>query len=138
MIENELRQFGIDVFDRWTAMWNRELPAEKVMAPEFTLRYAQKGADAINETRTPAEFEATLDAWHQANPGTRFTPDGTAAVDLTPNPAGPTGIVARPYLATRTVDGATGAVSGTDMLRLVDGLIVEVWSVSAAGRPFYG
>lgn len=38
----DLRSFGVDLFDRWTAMWNGDLAvASQIMAPDFTLRYAQ-------------------------------------------------------------------------------------------------
>ncbi|MFD9728499.1 hypothetical protein [Streptomyces sp. NPDC059072] len=65
-----------------------------------------------------------------------------AVVDLEPgaSAASPSGAVARTYLASFTApDGSTVSRSGTDTLRVVDGLITEVWSVSsgAAGRTFY-
>lgn len=50
-----------------------------------------------------------------------------------------TGHVARPYLATipTNADAPARRISGTDILRAENGLIVEVWSVSSLGRPFY-
>ncbi|MDH6128109.1 hypothetical protein P3T39_005092 [Kitasatospora sp. GP82] len=55
MSGNDTRQVGIHLFDQWTAMWNLNLDlAEKIMAPEFTLRYAQAGADGAHGTRSAA------------------------------------------------------------------------------------
>ncbi|MFJ8011290.1 hypothetical protein [Streptomyces sp. NPDC096339] len=79
---------------------------------------------------------------HGTRTALRFAAEGFAVVDLEPGAgaASPSGAVARPYLASFTAQGgSTVARSGTDTLRLVDGLITEVWSVSsgAAGRTFH-
>ncbi|MFK0259429.1 hypothetical protein [Streptomyces sp. NPDC090445] len=143
MNTDDLRQFGVDVYDRWTAMWNGEAGlAERIMAPRFTLRYAQAGTEAFDSVTTPQQLTETIAAWHRARPGLRFTAEGPAVVDLRPGGAAapPSGLVARPYRAGFTAeDGAVAARSGTDTLRVVDGLITEVWSVSsgAGGRTFY-
>ncbi|AYF78839.1 hypothetical protein D7D52_08335 [Nocardia yunnanensis] len=120
-------------------MWDGDLAlAEQIMAPEFTLRYAQPGADLYDDIHDPATFAAAIDKFRTERPGLRFSTQGQPVVEMT---AARTGIVARPYGA-RVVD-ATGAVvrdiSGTDILRFEDGRIVEVWSVSGglAGRSFY-
>ena len=56
MTTDELRQKGIDTFDEWTAMWNFKLHlAEKIMAPYFTLRYAQADTEPFDDIhRAPA------------------------------------------------------------------------------------
>ncbi|MFE1413354.1 hypothetical protein ACFW6F_21480 [Streptomyces sp. NPDC058746] len=139
----DLRQFGVDVYDRWTAMWNGDTAlAERIMAPRFTLRYTQAGTEAFDDVTTPDRLAATIAAWHGTRAELRFTAEGLAVVDLEPGAAAapPSGAVARPYLASFTAeDGSTVARSGTDTLRIADGLITEVWSVSsgAAGRTFY-
>ena len=107
------------------------------MAPQFRLRYAQEGAESINELRTPPQLAAAITAWHAGRNELHFIAEGTAVVDLVSADAGPRGIVARPYLATMTVDGETASKSGTDMLRISEGQIAEVWSVSASERPYY-
>ncbi|WP_227982530.1 nuclear transport factor 2 family protein [Nocardia spumae] len=132
-----MRDFGIELFDRWTAMWNGELElAERIMAPRFTLRYAQPGAEVYDTVRDPAAFARQIATFRAALPGQRFEVQGVAVVDID---HGRTGFVARPYGSRRP--GADGeiAISGTDILRVVDGLIVEVWSVSGgiAGRSYY-
>ncbi|MFG2824466.1 nuclear transport factor 2 family protein [Kitasatospora sp. NPDC048365] len=141
MGDNDLRAYGVELFDRWTALWNGDLAmAEAVMAPEFVLRYAQAGTEAFDEVRTPKQLAAVVEAWHGTRTGLVFAAEGTAVVDLSPVGGAPAGSVARPYLATfATEDGGKVARSGIDMFRVEGGRIVEVWSVSsgAAGRTFY-
>ncbi|OBF67822.1 hypothetical protein A9X06_35885 [Mycobacterium sp. 852002-51759_SCH5129042] len=99
----DMRAYGIELFDRWTAMWNGEVElANRIMAPHFTLRYAQPGAEAYDSIHDPETF-------------------------------------ARPYGSRRPVADGEIAVSGTDILRVGEGLIVEVWSVSGGtqGRSYY-
>ncbi|MFI6848267.1 hypothetical protein OG535_03410 [Kitasatospora sp. NBC_00085] len=137
----ELRRFGVGAYERWTAMWNGETDlAAEIMAPEFTLRYAQAGTEAFDDAHTPGQLAALIADWHGRRPGLRFVSEGVAVVDLAMVDGRPTGLVARPYLATFTDEqGAEVARSGTDTLRITGGLISEVWSVSsgAAGRTFY-
>lgn len=128
-----MREYGIELFDRWTAMWNGELElAERIMAPRFTLRYAQPGAEIYDTIHDPAAFARQIAAFRAAMPGQLFEVQGEAVVDLD---ADRNGYVARPYGSRRP--GV--AVSGTDILRVAAGRIVEVWSVSggAQGRSYY-
>ncbi|MFD3553431.1 nuclear transport factor 2 family protein [Streptomyces goshikiensis] len=141
MSDNDVRQFGIHMYDQWTAMWNGDLDlAEKIMAPEFVLRYAQAGTEAFDDVRTPQQLADIIATWHRGRSGLRFVTEGSTVVDLALVDGAPTGLVARPYLASVTdEDGRIVARSGTDTLRIADGLISEVWSVSsgAAGRTYY-
>ncbi|MET7297852.1 hypothetical protein [Embleya sp. NPDC005575] len=141
MSDNDVRQFGIRTYDQWTAMWNGGLDlAEKIMAPEFTLRYAQPGTEAFDDAHTPRQLADIIAAWHRSRPGLRFEAEGSPVVDLRSGDGAPTGLVARPYRAGYTdADGRPVARSGTDTLRLTGGLISEVWSVSSGpgGRTFY-
>jgi hypothetical protein len=137
MTDGGAREAGIEMFDRWTALWNRDVRlAERIMAPRFVLRYAQAGGAVFDEIRTPQRLAEIIDGWHRDRPGLRFTAEGEAVVDGTHGDGGFGGLVARPYVA-----GFTGAParSGTDILRVADGRITEVWSVSsgADGRTFY-
>ncbi|WP_433711235.1 nuclear transport factor 2 family protein [Nocardia sp. CA-084685] len=133
-----MRDFGITLFDEWTAMWNGDLGlADKIMAPEFTLRYAQPGASDYDDIHDPRTFAAKIAEFHEQRPGIRFTPQGEPVVEID---NARTGFVARPYGAALTgPDGELVDVSGTDILRIADGLITEVWSVSGgpAGRSYY-
>ncbi len=136
-----MHAFGIGLSDQWTAMWNGDLGlVDEMMAPEFVLRHAQAGTDAFDGIRTPPQPAETVAAWHRSHDGLLFTAEGTAVVDLTPAGGGPTGSVARPYLARFAGErGGETARSGIDILRVSAGLIVEVWSVSsgAGGRTFH-
>ncbi|OXR43045.1 hypothetical protein B7C42_04931 [Nocardia cerradoensis] len=132
-----MRAYGIELFDRWTAMWNGELElASRIMAPRFTLRYAQPGAEAYDAIHDPETFARQIAAFRAAAPGQRFETQGEAVVEIDDRG---TGTVARPYGSRRPVADGEIAVSGTDILRVEDGLIVEVWSVSGGiqGRSYY-
>jgi hypothetical protein len=133
-----MRDFGIDLFDKWTAMWNGNLAlVDEIMAPEFTLRYAQPGADAYDDIHDPTAFATQIAGLHAGVPGLRFVPEGEPVVEMDDTR---TGFVARPYGARFTgPDAAPVAVSGTDILRTTNGVISEVWSASGGpgGRSYY-
>lgn len=132
-----MREFGIDLYLRWAALWNRELPAEEIMAPAFTLRYAQPGATVYDDIHDPKALSAQIDAFHEQIRGLTFSPQGIAVVEMDETR---TGLVAQPYGARIELPGGgVSDVSGTDILRTENGLIVEVWSVSGGlgGRSFY-
>jgi hypothetical protein len=133
-----MRDFGITLFDEWTAMWNGELAlAEKIMAPEFTLRYAQPNGSEYDDIHDPRALAAKIAEFREQRAGIRFAPQGEPVVEMDDTR---TGLVARPYGAESTgPDGVTVAISGTDVLRTVAGVITEVWSASGgrAGRSFY-
>ncbi|MEU4208756.1 nuclear transport factor 2 family protein [Streptomyces sp. NPDC026206] len=136
-----MRQFGVELYDRWTALWNGDTGlAAEIMAPEFRLRYAQAGTEAFDDIRHPAQLSAAIAGWHRQRPGLRFTAEGPAVVDIAmPDGAAPQGSVARPYLASfLNESGQTVSRSGTDILTFIGGRITEVWSVSsgAGGRTF--
>ncbi|MEC3956015.1 nuclear transport factor 2 family protein [Nocardia sp. CDC153] len=132
-----MRDFGIELYERWAAIWNRELPVEDVMAPEFTLRYAQPGASVYDDIHDPAAFAEQIELFHKQIPGLVFAPQGVPVIDM--DETG-TGLVAQPYGVTITRPGEKVVeLSGTDILRAENGRIVEVWSVSGGlgGRSFY-
>jgi hypothetical protein len=141
-MDDDLRLAGSAVYDRWTALWNRDpTVGAGLLAPTLTLRYAQAGSEAFDEVRTPEALVALIEAWHVRRGGTlRFEAEGVPVVDVRRDEVGVTGLVARPYRVTHVAaDGTTTARSGTDVLRVEDGRIAEVWSVSsgASGRTFY-
>jgi len=107
------------------------------MAPAFRLRYAQPATEAFDDCTTPDGIAALISRWREVRPGMVFSPEGEATVDLALADGGVYGIVARPYLAAvQALNGQRIAKSDTDMLRVADGRISEVWSVSAS-RTFY-
>lgn len=136
-----MRQFGVELYDRWTALWNGDTGlAGEIMAPEFRLRYAQAGTEAFDEVRRPGELTDVIAGWHRKRPGLRFVAEGPAVVDIGLVDGAPQGTVARPYVASFVDDdGRTVARSGTDIPAVTGGRITEVWSVSsgAGGRTFY-
>lgn len=127
---------GVALYDRWAEMWSGTRPADDVMASSFRLRYAQVGAESFNGISDVETFTIAVADFRTQRPGIFYTPEGPAVVDMD---ASGTGTVARPYLATipGIGDVDTVHVSGTDILRAIDGEVVEVWSVSARGVPFY-
>jgi len=137
----KLRAIGIDLFDRWTALWNGDVAlAEDIMAPVFRLRYTQANTERVDEVRTPAALAELVKFWHTFRPGIRFRAEAEAVVDLSWVDGVAAGRIARPYLAEFTdAAGQVVARSGIDMFAVAGGRIVEVWSVSsgAAGRTFY-
>jgi len=136
-----LRAFGVELFDRWTAMWNGNTDlALEIMAPWFMLRYAQANTEFFDDVHTPAELIDIIKRWHVLRPGIEFAAEGDAAIDLMTIDGMPAGRVAHPYLAVFTDPaGQRIARSGIDMLAVRAGRISEVWSVSSGtgGRMFY-
>ncbi len=132
-----MSDFGIELFDRWVVLWNGDLAvAEEIIASNVTLRYAQPGADAFDTIGDPAALARQIERFRAERPGLRYEAQGEAVVRLD---GARTGIVARPYGARRPTSDGEMDISGTDILRFVDGKIVEVWSVSGGigGRSFY-
>ncbi|MFE6735964.1 hypothetical protein [Microbacterium sp. NPDC057650] len=127
---------GIEIYDRWAQLWSGTLPARAIMASSIRLRYAQPGAEHFNEITDVDSFAGAVGAFRAARPGILYEAEGPGVVDFDDEG---TGHVARPYLATipDPDGGAPVRVSGTDILRCECGRIVEVWSVSARGLPFY-
>lgn len=141
MQTTDVREIGVRMFDLWSAMWNGDRGlADQIMAPEFRLRYAQPGADEFDHIRHRDRLTEKISRFRQDRPGLSFAAEGEAVVDLELRGGLPHGKIARPYLARYT--GETGRelrISGIDMLRVENGLITEVWSVSggSAGRAFW-
>jgi SnoaL-like domain len=139
----EAHTVGARIFELWSRMWNGEVAlVDQIMAPRFRLRYAQPtpGTDAFDRIRQRPQLAEMITRFHQDRPGLRFAPDGEAVTELDLVDGLATGKVASPYLA-HLIDetGHRLHISGIDMLRLDDGLITEVWSVSGGkeGRAFY-
>lgn len=78
--------------------------------------------------------------WHQKRSGIIFKTDGEAVVDLTESDNEVSGLVARPYHVSFVDENQNRiARSGIDILKIANGKIREVWSVSSGslGRTFY-
>ena len=140
MPDNTNRATGAELFDRWTAYWNEDYSQESIMAPHFTLHYAQAGGERFDDIHTPEQMTGIIKAWHTMRQNIAFKPEGECVVDLAVSDNGASGLVARPYfVAFDGDDGSRVYRSGTDILKFSDGQIVEVWSVSSGvqGRTFY-
>ena len=141
MSPEALRAIGIEIYDRWTVLWNlRVADVAEIMAPAFVLRYAQRGTEPMDRATRPEDLVEIIKVWHRKRPGILFKTDGLPVVDLQLQDGAIRGLIARPYLV--SFDGEDGgriAFSGTDILRVDNRHIVEVWSVSAGaqGRRFY-
>jgi hypothetical protein len=138
---NNLKQVGIQIFDQWTDLWNKNLAlSEKILAPHLSLHYAQAATEAFDKIETPAQLSEMINLWHQKRTGIIFKTEGEPVIDLIENDKGISGLVARPYHVSLIDENKnTIARSGTDILKIANGKIQEVWSVSsgALGRTFY-
>jgi len=138
---NDIKQFGVHIFDQWTELWNRSLEQpEKILGPRLCLHYAQAGTEAFDKIETPSQLLEMIVFWHQKRSGIVFKTEGEAVVDLVKNGNGIVGLIARPYHVSFIDENQNKvARSGTDILKIANGKIVEVWSVSSGslGRTFY-
>lgn len=139
-MSESIRTSGIELFDKWTAYWNGDYAlADAIMAPKFTLHYAQVGGEHFDTIHTPEQMTDIIKVWHTMRKNIVFKPEGECVVDLIED-GGVTGLIARPYfVAFDGEDGKRVCRSGTDILKVASGKIVEVWSVSSGiqGRTFY-
>ncbi|MCU1687115.1 MAG: hypothetical protein JWQ81_7854 [Amycolatopsis sp.] len=117
----DLQLLGTDVFERWTALWNGDFDVtDALLAPDFRIHFAGANAAARgDDVRGPDAFAAFVTAFREAKPDLRFRFDGP--------PIGQGDRIASIW-SVRQPGGL--AKSGIDVLRLVDGQIVEVWSVT--------
>ncbi len=109
--------------ERWTRMWNHELPAAAVVAPDCSTYFGRKPVTPRPETvRGPAELQAAIDAIREAIPGVRYGHRSAPLIargdgeDIT--------------LLWEVEAPGKGRRSGIDVLRHRGGLITEVWSVT--------
>jgi len=138
---NTIKQHGIRIFDEWTDLWNMTLvQPEKILSSRLCLHYAQAGTEAFDKIETSAQLLDMIALWHQKRSGIVFRTEGEAVVDLIENDNGITGLIARPYHVSFFDENQNRiARSGTDILKIENGKIREVWSVSSGslGRTFY-
>ena len=135
------RERAVELFDRWTALWNGELGlAAEIMADQFILRYGQPGTEMMDDVSTPDEIARLISHWRTARAGPLFAAIGEPVVQLLPEAGAMNGVVVRPYNSSFKVAGApVKTVSGIDMLYFREGRIFEVLSVSGGrdGRAFF-
>ncbi|MEU5592476.1 nuclear transport factor 2 family protein [Streptomyces sp. NPDC020298] len=116
------------LFDRWTALWNGDFTdPERFLAPDFRIRFGndpERGAET-DAVAGPQGIVDLVAAFRDANPGLRFTVDGTPLADRG------LGRTACAWYVTFP-DGTQK--SGIDLLEVVAGRIATVWSVTGARR----
>jgi hypothetical protein len=132
-ITNEAERLGLDLWNRWTAMWNGDLfLADELLSPGFQIHFGNTlvtiDTDGLRGPRDLAGFVAA----HRAElPGVRYEPDGPPIVALELVDGVPTGRLAARWTVQR-VDGTGRLVrkSGIDVLAIAGGRITGVWSVT--------
>ena len=111
---------------RWTAMWNGEVPARAVVAPDCAVYFGRRPMIARATTaHGPDELQAVVDAIRGHLVGVRY---GFAAAP----PAAPDGPAGDGIISLLWHVSALGLPrrSGIDLLRHAGGRIVEAWSIT--------
>ena len=109
---------------RWTAMWNGELAAEAVVAPECSVYFGRRPMIArVTTAHGAAELQSVVDAVRANLVSVRY---GFAAAPLG-HGAGADGVVTLLWHVS-----ALGLPrrSGIDLLRHAGGKVIEVWSIT--------
>jgi hypothetical protein len=129
----EAEQLGLDLWDRWTALWNGDLSiAGQLLSPGFQIHFGNTIDSADTDSfRGPQDLAGFIAAHRAALPGLRYQGDGVPIVALDVVDGLPTGrLAARWSLARPDGTGGTTRKSGIDVLAIADGRITGVWSIT--------
>ena len=110
---------------RWTAMWNGELPAQAVVAPECSIYFGRRPMIArVSTAHGPGELQGVVDAIRGSLVSVRY---GFAAAPLSHDGGARDGVVTLLWHVS-----ALGLPrrSGIDLLRHADGKVTEAWSIT--------
>jgi hypothetical protein len=110
---------------RWTAMWNGEVPARAVVAPDCAVYFGRRPMIARATTaHGPAELQAVIDEIRGHLVGVRY---GFAAAPPCADDGPGEGVISLLWHVS-----ALGLPrrSGIDLIRHAGGRIVEVWSIT--------
>jgi hypothetical protein len=110
---------------RWTAMWNGEVPASAVVAPDCAVYFGRRPMIARSTTaHGPAELQAVVDAIRGHLVGVRY---GFASAPPCAEEGPGEGVISLLWHVS-----ALGLPrrSGIDLIRHAGGRIVEVWSIT--------
>jgi hypothetical protein len=111
--------------ERWTQMWNRELPAIEVVTPSCRTYFGRTPRTARPVTASgPAELQATVDEIGSSIEGIRY---GHVSAPLVVE--GSTDQAGSFTLQCEVQAPGFGVRSGIDVIRYND-LITEVWSIT--------
>lgn len=124
----DIYQQGIDLWNRWTEMWNGkpELALELV-APRFALHLTavpSRGVD-ITTIDTPERVMEWVRNHRAKFTNLTFTTQVGPFVDVT------AGVVAGPWSADTTSGGTSSWACGMDTIAFRDGRITEYWTLSS-------
>jgi hypothetical protein len=128
-------QLGVDLWDRWTALWNGDLAlGPDILAADFRIHFGNVIEDADTDSfRGPADLTAFIGAFRRRYRRLRYRTGVGPIVDIPAVDGVPAGHVACRWLAD-AIDG-TGTPTtkaGIDILRIAGDRIVEVWSVTGS------
>jgi hypothetical protein len=129
----EAERLGLDLWDRWTALWNGDLSlAGQLLSPGFQIHFGNTiGSTDTDSFRGPGDLAGFIAAHRAHLPGVRYEPDGPPIVALDIVDGVPTGRLAARWSVQRT-DGTGRLIrkSGIDVLAVAGGRITGVWSVT--------
>jgi hypothetical protein len=128
-------ELGVDLWDRWTALWNGDLTiGPDILAPDFRIHFGGviEGADT-DGFRGPADLTAFIGAFRQRYERLSYRTAVGPIADVRAVEGAAAGHVACRWLADSTdLAGVSSTKGGIDILRLADGRIAEVWSVTGS------
>lgn len=99
----------------WTRLWNGEIEAQRLVAPGFELWFG-----ALDPITGSDAFAAFIERHRAERPGLRYVTHRRPVIDTERQLAG----------LTWTAALGERVVGGIDMLRFVDGTLMQVWSVT--------
>jgi len=110
------------LWDAWTEMWNGATGlAEKIVTADFRVHFGTEipAADAI---RGPRDLAAFVDGFRAGYESLVYRTDVGPIVDG--------GLLSCRWVADFTKEGGSRRTGGIDVLRVEDGRIAEVWSLT--------
>jgi hypothetical protein len=111
---------------RWTAMWNGEVPARAVVAPDCAVYFGRRPMIARRTTaHGPEELQSVIDTIRSHMAGVRY---GFASIP----PVAPDGEPDEGVISLLWHVSALGLPrrSGIDLIRYAGGRITQVWSIT--------
>jgi hypothetical protein len=128
-------QLGVDLWDRWTALWNGDLAiGPDILAPDFRIHFGGviEGADT-DSFRGSADLTSFISEFRQRYRRLHYRTGVGPIVDVEAVDGSAAGHVACRWLADSTDStGASSTKGGIDILRVADDRIAEVWSVTGS------
>lgn len=116
---------GLDIWKRWTAMWNGEPAlARELVAPRFALHLPTPSDTDAAQVGDPAAVERWVAAHLAHFDRAVYAYEAGPFVDVE------AGVVASPWTATFTRGERTVHVCGMDTVRFRDGKVVEYWTLA--------